>query len=153
MSNKLKEGVKPYHARSFPVPKIYEKTLEQEVERLVKLGVLRKVNRSEWASPTFLIPKKDKTVRFISNFRELNKRIKRKSFPIPKIQNLMLKLKGFQYGMSLDLNMGYYHIELDPKAKELCTIVLPWGNTSSKDYPWVYVRVQKSLRRNVFSNE
>ena len=69
------------------------------------------------------------------DFRELNKRIKRKPFPIPKIQDLMLILEGFRYGTSLDLNMGCYHIELDPKAKELCTIVLPWGNMSTKDYP------------------
>jgi len=69
----LKEGVKPYHARAFPIPKIHEKTLRMEVERLCKEGVLRRVNRSEWAAPTFIIPKKDDTVRFISDFRELNK--------------------------------------------------------------------------------
>jgi hypothetical protein len=38
-----------------------------------------------------------------------------------------LKLEGFQYATSLDLNMGYYYIELNPYAKQLCTIVLPWG--------------------------
>ena len=84
------------------------------------------MNGSEWASPNFIIPKKDKAVRFITEFGELNKRIKRKPFPIPKIQDLMLKLEGFRYVTSLDLNMGYYHIELDPKAKEMCTMVLPW---------------------------
>ena len=86
-----------------------------------------KINRSEWAAPTFLIPKKDRSVRFISDFRELNKRIKRKPFPIPKIQDLLLKLEGFQYTTLLDLNMGYYHIKLDPESSRLCTIVLPWG--------------------------
>ena len=35
-------------------------------------------------------------------------RIKRKPFPIPKIQNLLLKLEGFQYATSLDLNMGQF---------------------------------------------
>ena len=48
------------------------------------------------------------------DFRELNKRIKRKPFLIPKIQDLLLKLEGFKYRTSLDLNIGYYHIELDP---------------------------------------
>ena len=38
-----------------------------------------------------------------------------------------MKLEGFMYGTSLDLNMGYYHIELTPFSKRLCTIVLPWG--------------------------
>ena len=87
-------------------------TLKLELERLCKIGVLRKIKHSEWAAPTFIIPKKDGTLRFISDFRELNKRIKRKPFPIPKIHDLLLKLEGFRYATSLYLNMGYYHREL-----------------------------------------
>ena len=63
------------------------KTLRKEVERLCKIGFLRRVNRSEWGAPMFVIPKKDQTVRFISDFRKLNKRIKRKPYPIPWIQD------------------------------------------------------------------
>ena len=131
----LQPGVSPYHARAFPIPRIHERALRVEVDRLVKEGVLKEINRSEWAAPTFIIPKKDGTVRFISDFRELNKRIKRKPFPIPKIQEMLLKLEGFQYGTSLDLNMGYYHIELTPNSKRLCTIVLPWGKYEYQRLP------------------
>ena len=131
----LKPGVSPYHARAFPIPKIHERALRVEVDCLIKEGVLKEINRSEWAAPTFIIPKKDGTVRFISDFRELNKRIKRKPFPIPKIQEMLLKLEGFQYGTSLDLNMGYYHIELTPNSKRLCTIVLPWGKYEYQRLP------------------
>ena len=123
----LKPDVAPYHARAFPIPRVYEETLKKEVRRLEKIGVLRRVNRSEWAAPTFIVPKKDGKVRFVSDFRELNKRIVRNPFPLPKIQDLMLKLEGFQYATALDLNMGYYHIHLTPNASRLCTIVLPWG--------------------------
>ena len=131
----LREDAKPYHARPYPIPKAYEKTLRMEVERLCKVGVLKKVNHSEWAAPTFIIPKKDGSVRFISDFRELNKRIKRKPYPIPKIQDLLLKLEGFKYATSLDLNMGYYHIELSPASKRLCTIVLPFGKYEYQRLP------------------
>ena len=131
----LKPDAKPYHARAFPIPRIHERTLRTEVERLCEIGVLKKFNRSEWAAPTFIIPKKDGSVRFISDFRELNKRIKRKPYPIPKIQDLLLKLEGFQYATSLDLNMGYYHIELTPNSKRLCTIVLPWGKYEYQKLP------------------
>ena len=131
----VKKGAQPYHARSYPIPKAYEQTLRMEVDRLVREGVLKKVNRSEWAAPTFIVPKKDGSVRFISDFRELNKRITRKPYPIPKIQDLMLKLEGFKYGTSLDLNMGYYHIELDPYSKKLCTIVLPLGKYEYQRLP------------------
>ena len=131
----LIEGATPYHAKAFPIPRVHLETLRAEVQRLCDLGVLKRVNRSEWAAPTFIIPKKDGSVRFISDFRELNKRIKRKPYPIPKIQNLLLQLEGFQYATSLDLNMGYYHIELSPDAKKLCTIVLPFGKFEYQRLP------------------
>ena len=40
---------------------------------------------------------------------------------------MLLKMTGVQYASALDLNMGYYHIKLDPTSRRLCTIVLPWG--------------------------
>ena len=119
---KLKPNVTPQHVRSFPVPKLHELTLKTELDRLVKLGVLKKVNRSEWGAPTFVIPKKDGTVRFTLDFGLLNKCIQRQPYPIPKIQHLLQNLEGFKYGTALDLNMGYYHLELSAKSKELCTI-------------------------------
>ena len=131
----LNEGAKPYHAKPYPIPKVHEATLKMEVDRLCKIGVLKKVNRSQWAAPTFIIPKKDGTVRFISDFRELNKRIRRKPYPIPHIQDMLLNLEGFQYATSLDLNMGYYHIELNPASKEMCTIVLPFGKYEYQRLP------------------
>ena len=104
----LLEGSKPYHAISFPIPKIHKETLKTEGNRLINIGILKYKNNLEWAAQTFIIPKNNGTVRFISNFRELNKSIKMKPFPIPKIQDLLSKLKGFKYVSSLAFNMGYY---------------------------------------------
>ena len=63
---------------------IHEPTLKKEVDRLIKIGVLKKTNNFQWAVPIFIIPKINGTVRFISDFRELNKTIKRKPLPMPK---------------------------------------------------------------------
>jgi len=48
---------------------------------------------------------------------------------------MLLNLEGFQWATSLDLNMGYYHIRLDPSSKELCTIVLPFGKYEFQAIP------------------
>ena len=123
----LRKGLKPYHSRPFPIPKIHVHTLKAELDQLIKLGVLKQINVSKWATPTFIISVKDATVRFISDFCKHNKCIKHKPFPIPKIQDLLLKLEGFQHATSLDLNVGYYHIDLTPFSNRLCTIIMPWG--------------------------
>ena len=91
----------------YQIPRIHEQTLRKEVERLIQLGVLKKCSNSEWGSPTFIIPKQDKTVRFVTDFRKVNSLIKRKPYPLPKIQDLLQKLQGFQYATALNVSMGY----------------------------------------------
>ena len=135
VSLELKEGAKPYHGKAFPVPHIHLETLRKEVKRLCEIGVLERQPASEWGSPTFIIAKKQGTVRFLTDFREVNKRLVRKPFPIPKITTVLQELEGFQYATQLDLNMGYYTIRLDPDASKICTIVLPWGKYSYKRLP------------------
>ncbi len=135
VSFQLKEGVSPYHGRAFPVPKIHKDVLIKEIERLCKLGVLEWQHYSEWASPSFIVPKKNGTVRFLSDFREVNKRLIRKPFPIPKISTVLQELEGFTFATALDLNMGYYTIRLDPDASKICTIIFPWGKYSYKRLP------------------
>ena len=90
---------------------------------------------SEWALQSFIVPKKNGTVCFLSNFREVNKRIVRTPFPIPKISTVLQELEGFSYATALDLNMGYYTIRLDPDSSKICTIIFPWGKYSSKRLP------------------
>ena len=84
VSLKLKEGAKMYYGRPFLTPKAHKETLKKEVQRLCELGVLKWQPESEWALPSFIVPKQNQTVRFVSDFREVNKWIVRNPFPIPK---------------------------------------------------------------------
>ena len=89
--------------------------------------MMKKANRSEWAAPSFMIPKKDKTVGFINDFRESNKRTKRTPHHLPKMQDMLLKLEGFTCATSLGLNMGCHHMALDVTSKQSCTLIFPFG--------------------------
>jgi hypothetical protein len=124
---KIDKNAIPYFGRPFPVPQIHEKTLKVEIDRLVERGVLKWTKANDWAASTFIIPKNDGRVRFISDFRKLNMWLRRAPYPIPKIQDMLHKLEGFMYATSLDLNMGYYHIKLNPDAQKYCSIITQWG--------------------------
>ncbi len=125
VSFELKEGMKPYHGWPYPIPHKHKTVLMKEIKQLCKIGVLKWQPSSRWASPTFIIPKKDSTVHTISDFRELNKRIVRKPHPIPKISMILQELESFTYATALDLNMVYCTIRLDPTASKMCTIIFP----------------------------
>ena len=56
-------NAKPVHVRAYPLQHIHLSTFKGELDHLVDLGVLVPQRESEWASPSFIIPKKDGTVR------------------------------------------------------------------------------------------
>ena len=123
----LKEGVQLVHSRSFPVSHVHKEPFLKEIQRMVAFGVLKKYSDSPWALPTFIIPKPNKTVRMVSDFRKVNSKLVRKYFPIPKIIGIMQELEGFKWALTLDLNMGYYIIRLDLCSQDICIIITPWG--------------------------
>ena len=60
----------------------------------------------------------------LSGFRNLNKKLKRKPYSMPKMNGILLKLEGFQYATSLDLSMGYYHIWFINTTSNLIFVII-----------------------------
>jgi hypothetical protein len=56
----------------------------KEILRLVDIGVLEEDYSSEWASPSFAIPKKNgaSTIKVVTDFRKLNLLLKHTMSPI-----------------------------------------------------------------------
>ena len=67
---------KPIAKRACPVPRKQWEVFKRELDHLVELGVLSPAGASEWQLSSFIIPKANGTVRWISDSRELNKVIK-----------------------------------------------------------------------------
>ena len=134
----LKPDAIPYAGTYYNVPKAYEIPFKKEVERMERDDILERLdhaNDSPWASPSFCQPKKTMDIRFLSDFREVNKRIVRKPFPLPRIMEALQKIERFKSATALDLSQGYYHIPLTKNAQKICTTILPWGKYSYKRLP------------------
>ena len=69
--------------------------------------MLKKSSDSEWGAVTFIQPKKTGDVRVLTDFRKLNAALKRKPFPLPKINDLLQRLAGFKFATAIDLSMAY----------------------------------------------
>jgi hypothetical protein len=135
----INPNAKPVHSRPYPVPQIHLKTFKMKLDHLVRIGVLAAQQESEWASPSFIIPKKDSRVRWISNLRQLNKVIRCKQYPLPIITDILRKHSGYKFFTKLDISKQYYTFELDKEYQDLCTIITPFGK-------YKYLRLPMGLK-------
>ena len=88
----VKPGSKPFNARYYPVPRINNETFRKDLRRLVEIGVFTPVQKSQCGKPVFIIPKKEGTVRFITDYRNFNQKIFRNIYPLPRIGETIQKL-------------------------------------------------------------
>ena len=74
----LIENPTPIRRRPYTVPTSHLTVFKAELQRLLQIGVIKKAARSEWIAGTFIVPKKDGRVHWITDFRGLNKSLRRK---------------------------------------------------------------------------
>lgn len=88
-----------------------------------------------------LVKKKHRTLKMCIDYRVLNRKTLKNRYPIPRINELMVELRGSKYFSKADLRSGYHYIifwDQDiPKTTFWCHygrfefIVMPFGLTNT----------------------
>ena len=126
-------------SKPYTLPLKHYEWAQREIETLEKAGIIER-SISPWASPVVIVPKKSAPGkplrrRMCVDYRRINKLQPEVTkadggkgcislIPLPKIDELYAKFKGYKVFLSLDLRSGYYHIGLTDSAKPKSAFVL-----------------------------
>ncbi|XP_052748504.1 uncharacterized protein K02A2.6-like [Galleria mellonella] len=117
------EGAVPKFCKARTVPFALKDKVSAELDRLVRIGVLKPVSYSKYASPIVAVLKKNNEVRICGDYSgTINKILKVDSYPLPKLNELCASLHGCRYFSKLDLSQSYNKLLLDDQSQEYTCI-------------------------------
>ena len=114
----LKEGVQPIAQRPYPYSLKEKQLIEQEVQKMLAQGVIEP-STAPWSAPVVLVKKKDGSVRFCVDYRQLNAVTVPDTFPLPRLDETFEALAGNHLFSTLDLKSGYWQIPLAPEDRDI----------------------------------
>lgn len=82
--------------------------------KLESMGVISKVDTSEWGTPLVPVLKPDNTVRICADYKvTINPFISDIEHPVPRVEEIFHKLQGGQLFSKLDFSSAYNQLEVD----------------------------------------
>ncbi|KAE8203203.1 hypothetical protein CF327_g7789, partial [Tilletia walkeri] len=85
--------------------------LRDFIEEEVDAGRIRP-SSSPYASPVLFVPKKDGSLRICYDYRALNKQTIKDRYPLPRIDDLLDRLRRAEFFSKIDLKSGYNQIQV-----------------------------------------
>ena len=75
--------------------------------------------------PIVVVDKKTGDRRMCIDYRDLNAKTKKNSYPIPRQMEIFVSFQGAQWFTSLDLASGYWQVGMNEKDKEKTAFITP----------------------------
>ena len=119
----LKENTCPIFRKKRNVPFAVTKEINKELDRLVNMGILSKVEFSEWVALTVYIRKKSKEIWVSTDFSTgLNTALKDYHYPLSSPEEVFNKLIGGNVFSKIDLSKAYLQIPVEENSSKLLCI-------------------------------
>lgn len=113
----------PTWTKQYPYPNAYREFVDEEVEKLLKSGIIEK-SHSPYNSPIWVVPKKGLDSngrpkrRLVIDFQKLNDQTITDKFPIPDINTMIQNLGKAKIFSTIDLESGYHQIIIKENDRE-----------------------------------
>ena len=113
----------PFNERYRRVPPHQYEEVRKNLQEMLDIGAIHR-STSPWASPVVLVCKKDGSLQFCVNLRKLNNQTIKDAQSLPRIEDSLDCLDGATIFNSLDLQSGYWQVEMTEASKPLTTFTV-----------------------------
>lgn len=129
----------PHHLRGI---------LKEQIAELLESEIITP-SKSAYGSPIVLIRKRDNTYRFCIDFRKLNQKTVKDSYPLPHIGQTLDLLHGSKYFTTLDLTAGFHQIPIRECDRHKTAFICDFGLFQFSKLPFGLVNGPASFERTM----
>ena len=132
---KLKPNPKIYRHREYQLQGDRAEAMKKLLAEFIERGWIEPSD-SEWASPAFIVPKKEKGEwRLVVDYRGLNEQTEHDSYSLSLIDSILQKQQKKRIFTVLDLKHGYHQMPLHPDSRPCTAMSTPLGPMQWKVVP------------------
>ena len=132
---KLKPNPKIYRHREYQLQGDRAEAMRKFLAEFIERGWIEPSD-SEWASPAFIVPKKEKGEwRLVVDYRSFDEQTEHDSYSLPLIDTILQKQQKKRIFTVLDLKDGYHQMPLHPDSRPCTAMSMPLGPMQSKVVP------------------
>ena len=121
----------PKQMRPYRIPEILKPEVDNQIKELLEMGLIQP-STSPMASPIVCVMKKQGGVRLAVDYRYLNSFTIGDAFPMPTVNDCLLKIGAAKFISTFDAKSGYWQIPVDEDSRWLTAFV-----TNDGLYEWV----------------
>ena len=111
------ENSEPFKEQFQHIPPALLEEVHTSLWDMLEAGVIHP-SQSPWCYAMVLVRKKDGTLHFCVDFRCLNTRMKKDSYPLPHIQEALESMAGSAHFSSMEFKSGFWQIKMAPKSQQ-----------------------------------
>ena len=97
--------------------------VKEEIDKLLRVGFMRPVEKATWLSPIVVIPKKNGKIWVCVDYRKFNAATITDTFPLPFTNGVLDKVAAHEIYSFLDGFSGYNQVHIHPNDQEKTTFV------------------------------
>ena len=156
----LKPDHKPARHALRKVPVHLETAFKEEIDTLVKQGILEEVKEhTDWVN-SYVIVEKDtgnhhspnhtvkKKLRICLDPRDLNEAFKREPYHTRSVDEITAKLQCMTVFTIVDFKKGYWMVVLHPDSRRLTCMALPFGR-----FQWTHLPMGTVVAQDIFQSK
>lgn len=123
----LAPGAAPVSRPMYRLSPVELEEVKRQVTDLLAKGMVRP-STSPYSAPILFVGKKDGTLRMCIDYRGLNSSTIKNRYPLPRVDDLLDKLKGSAVYSSVDLQQGYNQIRISDSDIPKTAFRTPFGH-------------------------